>query len=270
MYLGIDVGGTKTLIATLDDNGVILQSQKFPTPQDYQEFLRQLSITVEQFTMKDMVAVGIGIPVTRLNRESGFAIAFSNLSWRNVAVQQDIERLFNLPVALENDAKLAGLSEARLRPDIKHLLYVTISTGIGYSLITDQKIEHSIGDGGGSLLLLPHKDKIVSWESFASGKAIVETFGLKARDITDASTWKTIAHNISLGLTELIAVTEPELVVIGGSVGVYLDRFIAPLTSYLKTLETPLLPMPPVESAIRPEEAVVYGCYDYAKACYKH
>ena len=30
MYLGIDVGGTKTLVATLDDNGVLLESQKFP------------------------------------------------------------------------------------------------------------------------------------------------------------------------------------------------------------------------------------------------
>lgn len=47
MYLGIDVGGTKTLVASLDDSGVILAQQKFPTPQDYQEFLAELSPSIQ-------------------------------------------------------------------------------------------------------------------------------------------------------------------------------------------------------------------------------
>jgi len=268
MYLGIDVGGTKTLVASLDDNGIITESQKFPTPQSYQEFLSQLSVIIDGLTTKDFHAVGIGIPATNINRTEGIAINFANLNWHNVPILQDIENLTGYPVALENDAKLAGLSEARLRQNIHRLVYVTVSTGIGYSLITDQKIDHNIGDGGGSLLMVEHKGKLVPWESFASGKAIVNTFGLKARDITDSDTWDKIAYNLSIGIIDLIAVTEPDLIVIGGSVGVYLDKFKDSLIQKLKAIETPLLSIPPIEAAQRPEEAVVYGCYDYAKEIY--
>ncbi len=264
MYLGIDVGGTKTIVAVLDDNGVIAESQQFPTPQNYEQFLSKLADTVEGFTTKDFNAVGVGIPATQIDRESGVAVSFSNLDWQREPIQTDIERLFKVPVAVENDAKLAGLSESMLREPIR-LLYLTVSTGIGYSLIVNRKIDQNIGDSGGRLLLFEHNGKLVSWEKYASGKAIVETFGKQAKDIEDPEIWDKISRNITQGLVELIAVTEPDVVVIGGSVGVYLDRFIAPLEEHLKELETPLLKFPPVEKAQRPVEAVIYGCYDYAK-----
>lgn len=268
MYLGIDIGGTKTLIASLDDNGVIIESNKFPTPQDYYSFLMTLSNTIDNLTTKDFKAVGVGMPATNIDRKEGIGVNYANLAWRNVPVLQDIEKMTGCPVALENDAKLAGLSESMLRKDISSLLYVTVSTGIGYSLIKNGEIDPNVGDGGGSLLLVEHKGKLEAWENFASGKAIVATFKQKAHDIVDPNTWKIIAKNISLGLIELIAITEPQIIVIGGSVGVYLDRYLEPLTNYLKELETPLLKTPPIEAAIRPEEAVVYGCYDYAKKIY--
>ncbi len=264
MFLGIDVGGTKTIAAVLEDNGVITESQRFPTPQNYQQFINKLATIVALFSTKDFKATGIGIPATRINRKDGIAMSFANLDWHDEPIQIDIERLVGSPVAIENDAKLAGLSESMLRKPMR-LLYLTVSTGIGYSLIVNRKIDPNIGDSGGRLLLFEHGGKLVPWERFASGKAIVEIFGKQAKEIEDPETWDKIARNIMQGLIELIAVTEPDLVVVGGSVGGYLDRFIKPLTKYLKGLETPLLKMPKVEAAKRPEEAVVYGCYDYAK-----
>ncbi|MGH7234345.1 MAG: ROK family protein [Candidatus Saccharimonadales bacterium] len=264
MFLGIDVGGTKTIAAVLDNNGVITESQRFPTPQNYQEFLSKLADVVDSFTTKDFEAVGVGIPAVRIDRKSGTAKSFANLDWHNEPIQADIERIVKSPVTIENDAKLAGLSESMLREPMR-LLYLTVSTGIGYSLIVNRKIDSNIGDSGGRLLLFEHGGKLVPWERFASGRAIVEMFGKQAKDIKDAETWDKIARNIMQGLIELIAVTEPDLVVVGGSVGGYLDRFIKPLTKYLRGLETPLLKMPKVEEAKRPDEAVVYGCYDYAK-----
>jgi glucokinase len=265
MYLGIDVGGTKTIVAALDDSGVIRERQKYPTPKDYQEFLKQLSASIETFSIKDFIAAGIGIPVTNFSRQNEIAHSFSNLPWKDVAVKADLEKLANCPVAVENDAKLAGLSESMLRDPTMHLLYLTVSTGIGFSLIVNRKIDPNVGDSGGRLMVFEHRGTLVPWESFASGKAIVETFGKQAKDIHDKDTWDQIARNICQGLIELIAITEPDVVVIGGSVGVYLDRFIDPLNKHLKELETPLLKIPPIEAAVRAEDAVVYGCYDYAK-----
>jgi glucokinase len=272
MYLGVDVGGSKVLAAVLDDNGVIVEHTKFGTPGDYHDFLQKLAETVAAFTTKDFQAAGIGIPATSFDRASGQALTFGNLPWRNVAVQADIERLFHCPVVVENDAKLGALSEAMLLKDtFKKVLYIALGTGIGIGLVDNGRIDTSIGDAGGRLMLVEHQGKHVPWEELASGKAILKRYGKPAHDIEDPSTWKTIARHMATGFVELIALTEPEVIVIGGSIGVYFDRFGEFLEQELKRYETPLLKAPALRGAARSEEAVVYGCYDLAKETYgKH
>lgn len=270
MYLGVDIGGTKTLTAVLDNAGIIVERNKFPTPPDYDEFLNQLKQTLANFEHKDFKAAGVGMPGPDLDRKHGIGIAYANLPWHMVPVQADIEKLAGCPVALDNDAKLAGLSEAMLLKQYSKVLYVTISTGIGTALIVDQKIDDNVGDAGGSTLLLEHHGKLQPWEHFASGHAIVERFGKKAVDIHDEKTWKTIVHDWGRGFLELIAVMEPNVIVIGGSVGTYFDRYHKLLATELARYETPLLKIPPIKQAQRPEEAVVYGCYDYAKQVLGH
>jgi predicted NBD/HSP70 family sugar kinase len=271
MYLGVDIGGTKTLVAVLNEHGVITEQHKFLTPDDYDEFLQQLRQAMASLEVQDFRAGGIGMPVTVFDREHGRAISFGNLSWRNVAVQHDVEMISHCPMATENDAKLAGLSEAMLLKErYEKVLYITVSTGIGIALINKRIIDINIGDGGGRPLLLEHKGRMVPWEKFASGHAIVERFGKKAMDITDEPTWRIIARDLAQGLIELIALTEPEVVVVGGSVGTYFDRYGALLAEELKKYKLPLVDIPPIKGAKRPEQAVIYGCYDYAKQVYPH
>lgn len=265
MYLGVDVGGTKTLVAVLDDHGVILQKTKFPTNPDYSQFLVELKQAVNDFGDHEYRAAGVGMPVTDFDRKRGIGIAFANLPWQLVPAHDDIEDIAGCPVAIENDAKLAGLSEAMMLKNYAKVLYVTVSTGIGISVINDRVIDPNLGDGGGSNILLQHKGKLQPWEHFASGKAIVERFGKRAEDIHDDETWHTIAHDLSRGLSQLIALTQPDIVVFGGSVGTYFERYGHFIEAELKKYETPAAPMPPLIGAQRPEEAVVYGCYDYAK-----
>jgi glucokinase len=266
MYIGVDVGGTKTLVAALDDHGVILESRKFPTPVDYKQFLMELRHAAHHLEHREFKAGGIGVPGT-IDRTHGIGRKFANLPWQNVHVLADAERIFKCPMILENDAKLAGLSEAMLHKDIGRILYVTISTGIGYSLIVDGKIETNISDNGAADILLEHEGKLKAWESFASGRAIVARYGRRAADIPAGDpTWVRIVRELRSGFLQLIAVLEPDAVVIGGSVGNYFERFHELLVDELKTYETPLLQIPVFYKAQRPEEAVIYGCYDLAKA----
>jgi glucokinase len=214
----------------------------------------------------DWRAAGVGIPASRFNRSAGIAYRFSNLPWKNVPIQHDLEKILKCPVTIENDAKLASLSEAKLLKDkYQRVLYVTISTGIGYGLTVDCIIDSNIGDPGGRSMLIEHRGKFVPWETFASGKAIVEHYGKRAEDIHDEKTWSAIARNLKLGFLELIAVMQPDVIVVGGSVGNYFERLKKPLKNELKAYETPSLPIPPLVKAQRPEEAVVFGCYDLAK-----
>ena len=272
MYVGIDIGGTKTLVTVLTADGEIRERFKFPTPPNYGHFLLELAHTLHHFTHHDFLAAGVGMPVTVFDRTHGRGVSFGNLPWKNVNIQHDIEKLVHCPIVLENDAKMAALSEALyIKKEFKRVLYVTISTGIGVGFVDHGVIDINIGDGGGRAILLEHQGKQTPWEDFASGRAIVAHYGKRAEDIHDAETWTRICRDLAKGFIELIAIIQPEVIVIGGSVGTYFDRYGKILAAEIKKYHVPLVPMPALRQAQRPEEAVVYGCYDLAKQVYgKH
>ncbi len=266
MYAGIDIGGTKTLLAVLSDEGVIVEQLKFPTPLNYEDFLSELKLHVSDLQHKDFKAAGLAIPAPVMDRENGIGKSYGNLPWHNTPIQSDVMHILKCPVAMDNDAKLAALSEAMLLKDqFTRVLYVTVSTGIGYGLVIKGVVDENIGDGGGKTILLEHNGKMVPWEEFASGHAIVERYGKMAKDITDEETWRSISDDLAKGLIELIAITEPEVIVFGGSVGNYFERFNQYLEEAIKSYSVPLIKSPKLIKAQRPEEAVVYGCYDIAK-----
>lgn len=265
--MGVDIGGTKTLAASLDDSGAIVESVKFPTPRSYDEFLNALKDARQQLKTDDFRAGCVAVP-GRVDREHGLGLRFGNLPWERVPLQADAEHIFHCPIILEHDGNLGGLSESMLLPADKRVLYVTISTGIGTGLIDHQAIVPELADSEGGRMLLEFHGKRVKWESFASGRAIVERFGKKAADITDARTWRRIAHDLAQGFIELTAIMQPDIIVVGGGVGRYFDHFKAFLAEELSKYRDPLVPLPVFQAAKRPDEAVIYGCYDLARKRY--
>jgi predicted NBD/HSP70 family sugar kinase len=267
MYVGVDIGGTKTLLASLDDNGIITQKVQFPTPATYDEFLLQLKAAAVSLDVKNFRAGGVAAP-GHIDHKHGIARSFGNLTWQDIPIQADAEHIFHCPIVIENDAKLGGLSESMLLPSDKRVLYVTISTGIGTGLIEHQAIVPALADSEGGHMILNYHGKWAKWESFASGRAIAKRFGKKASEITDEATWQRIAHDLAQGFIELIAIMQPDIIVIGGSVGQYFDKFKDFLVTEVKKYPDPLLPTPQFIPASRPNDAVIYGCYDLAKAQY--
>ena len=265
MYIGIDIGGTKTLVTVLTNEGVIKEAVKFPTPQEYDQFLTELRGVVEGLDTKSFKAGAVAAP-GHIDRQKGVVIKLGNLPWENIPIVHDVHAITHCPMLVENDAKLAGLSEAMLVKDRhKRVLYITISTGIGIGMVINHRLDPSIGDGGGRTMLFEQNGTYVPWETFGSGSAIVRVHGKMAREINDAKTWKQITKTFVPGFIQLIASLNPDIIIIGGGAGHYLSKFQDFLVEDLKKFETPLLTIPPILPAQRPDEAVAYGCYDYAK-----
>jgi len=268
MYLAVDIGGTKTLLGVFSEDGELKQKIRFETPESYEDFKRSLADNVAGLTTKDFQSCAAAIP-GMVNRKEGIGITFGNLPWQSVPLQDDIEKLINAPVILENDSKVAALSEAIIiRSEFKKVLYVTIGTGISAGLIVNSNIDPEFADSESGHMLLEHQGKMQTWESFASGKAITRKFGKQASDITDENAWKEIARNIAVGLIDLIAVIQPEVIIIGGGVGNHFEKFEKYLKRTLRKYEMPLVPIPPIRKAVKPEEAVLFGCYHLAKEKY--
>lgn len=266
MYLAIDIGATKVLLAVFTENGKLKEQLKFPTPKEYPEFLKTIENNLALLKEKEFEYATVAVPA-KLDRNKGIAIAFGNRPWRNKPIDKDLGKFLNCPFNLENDSKLAALSEAiYIKNDYNKVLYVTISTGISSGLIVNGIIDNSLQDSESGQMWFDYMGKPTQWEDFASGRAIVEKYGLRASEINDPKIWKEISHNIARGLIELIAVIQPEVIVLGGGVGTHFNKYKKPLLAELSKYELPIIPIPPILKAHNPEEAVIYGCYYSSKA----
>lgn len=269
MYAAVDIGGTKTLVAVFNGDGQIIEQVKFPTPKDYPDFVSELAMNVDKLSTKKFLSLGIAMP-GKVNRELGIGVRFGNLDWENVPILKDAENVFNTSGAIENDAKTAALSEARLLGSTySKVVYVTVSTGIGIGLVENGEIDQSIGDGGGHSMYIEYEGQKTTWEDLASGSAIVKTYGKRASDIDDPEAWETISRKIAAGLIDVIALLQPEVVIIGGGVGTHFAKFEAPLNAALKSYEDSMTDLPKIVQAQHPEEAVIYGCYELARSLHE-
>lgn len=264
MLVTVDTGGTKTLIASFAQNGDIGEMIKFPTPADQNEYVTLLRQTlIENYGNVAVEAVVVGLPGII---KAGVAIWCNNLGWKNFDAGSALRGVLgDAPVLIENDANLAGLSETRiLDPTPTSSLYVTISTGIGTGIITDGTIDPGLRHSEGGRSLVEFDGVVREWESFASGKAIYQTYGKYARDITSERVWRHVADRISRGFLAAIPIIQPDIVIIGGSIGSYFEKYGPQLEAILQEKLPAHIVCPRFVQAKHPEEAVIYGCYYYA------
>ena len=264
MIVAVDTGGTKTLIAGYTEDGEILTEFKFPTPTKKSDDVEVLTTHLTAlFDPSKVDAIVIALPGIVKN---GVAVWCNNLHWKNFDVATELKGVLGgAPLFVENDANLAGLAETRQRPSLPiSSLYVTISTGIGSGVITNGKIDPGLRYSEAGRALVEFDGVVREWETFASGKAIYTTYGKYARDIKSKRTWNQIADRISRGFLAVIPVIQPDLIIIGGSIGTYFKEYETQLKGILKEKLPDHIPLPKLVQAKHPEQAVIYGCYYYA------
>lgn len=264
-YLGIDVGASKTLLAVFDIAGKLILEHKIKTPQDYEQFKAEMASALRgQLAQYQLSHCCCAVPGW-IDFKDGIVVAFGRLPWQNIHIKNDLAELLpGVQVLYHNDAKLAGLSEAKLLGDKFHkVLYLTISTGIGGGVIINGIIDPNFYNFEPGQMMFEFQGQNQKWESFASGRALFERYGKLASEIEDQQIWKDFSKLIALGLEELLATMQPDAVVFGGGVGAHFEKLKSALEADLNAIKNPMVPIPPLLKAQRPEEAVIYGCYDY-------
>lgn len=267
MIVAVDTGGTKTLIAGYNEAGVVTTEIRFETPQKISEYVDTLTTHLRAlFNPSEVDAVVIGLPGIV---KDGVAVWCNNLKWKNFDAATEFKNVLGpAPVFIENDANLAGLAEARqLKPIPTSVLYVTISTGIGSGIITNGHIDPGLRHSEVGRSMVEFDGKVREWETFASGKAVYKTYRRYARDINNKRVWRQVANRISRGFLALIPTVQPDIIIIGGSMGTYFKKYEADLKQILTKNLPDFIPLPKLVAAKHPEQAVIYGCYYYALDC---
>ncbi|MFZ1250799.1 MAG: ROK family protein [Candidatus Microsaccharimonas sp.] len=264
MIVAVDTGGTKTLIAGYGEDGNILTQLTFPTPPKESDYIQTLTTHLrDRFEPSKVDAIVIAMPGIV---KDGVAVWCNNLKWKNFNVAHELRGVLgDAPLHVENDANLAGLAETRQRDPLPlSSLYVTVSTGIGSGVITNGKIDPGLRYSEAGRALIEYDGVVREWETFASGKAIYNAYHKFARDIKSERVWHNIADRISRGFLAVIPIIQPDIIIIGGSIGTYFKQYEANLKGILKEKLPPHIPLPKLVQAKHPEQAVIYGCYYYA------
>ena len=263
--VGVDLGGTKILTALADETGNVLTEIKVATEAagGYAHVIDRLVDTIRQVREQAGVSaeaikgVAVGSPGP-LSAESGVVHFAPNLGWRDVPIKKLLIERLKTRVFIDNDANLAAFGEFvyGAGQGVAHMVYFTVSTGVGGGLILDGRLYHGIGDGAGELghmQIMPDGPLCACGakgclEALASGTAIarmakelvtngkgqgiLEQAKGKADDISavtvataaaagDQEAKKIIAQAagyLGIGVAGVINIFNPELVVFGGGV----------------------------------------------------
>lgn len=264
MYLVIDIGGTKTLIAAFTKRGRVIRKLRFKTPDNRKEFEAMLKSALIPFSVKHRRKISqivIAIPGWI---ENNVAIKFGNRPWKNFDIAGCIKNLFNCPITLENDASLATVYESYFHRGLS--LYLTFSTGIGGGLARSGKLAKNSNSVEPGHTLYLFGENHLEWEDIASCAAIGKAYGCQATSVRGEKAYLDIAHRVSLGLPELIHRYHPNCIVIGGPLALLFPHFITPLKSNLRQILGPNAKIPRIVPAKRPKESVIYGGYLYGKS----
>lgn len=267
MIIAIDTGGTKTLVSAFTSSGKALKRHRFATPKRPADYFNTLaSLLEDEYDLKKTDAISIAMPGVI---KDDIITALPHLTlWRHINVVRELtKRLadYQGAVYIENDANLAGLAEAHALSKVpRTCVYVTISTGIGTGIITDGEINPYFNQSEGGHMQLEYDGILRDWDQFASGLSIYTTYGKYAKDIHHRGTWEMITDKIARGFYAFIPLLQPQVIVIGGSVGTHFAQYEKNLKRLINQKLPPYIDRPIIKQAQHPEEAVLYGCYRYA------
>ncbi|TNC50425.1 ROK family protein [Rubellimicrobium rubrum] len=145
--IGIDLGGTQVRVALVQGGRVLARASE---PTDVaggpEAVLRQFARLTEKVTARadplDIIGVGVASPGP-LDSGTGTIIDIPTLpGWSGFPLRDMLTKQMRLPVVLENDGIAAAFGEWRhgAGQGLRHLVYVTVSTGIGGGVIIDDRV----------------------------------------------------------------------------------------------------------------------------------
>ena len=251
MYLAIDIGATKTLIALFSKRGRVIKRKKFPTAKGSKTFLSDLTTNLGDFKKYKVQLIVVAIPgIVQKN----YTVCFGNRNWGDIDILTPIKNLFSCPIYFENDANLAAVYEAHGLPG--RTVILTFSTGVGGGVVEKNRIIPGVNFEPG------HKKyefagRIAEWEDIAAASAIEKFYHMDyATDLRGKKNMQDIAARIYLGLPDIVEEFHPSNIILGGPMG----KIFRLYSKYLPKLSGVKYRRPK-----RPLESVIYGCYIYAR-----
>ena len=232
---------------------------------------------------RQVTAAAVGSPGVFHPGQREVSLAHSLPGWGRDGIVELVRRELGTKTVFENDVNLAALGEAThgLGRGVDHLAYLHLGTGVGLGIVVLGELYRGAGGGAGEVAYLPLAGTDVEGpdsrrrgplDVWASADGVVRA----ARDegITGSLTAAKVfaaaaagderagrvvaaeAERIALAVAAVSAVLDPELVILGGGIGMNAEL----LLDHVRGRAAELSPFRPrIEVSVLREEATLYG-----------
>jgi len=248
LYAGFDLGGTQLKYGLLDERLNLVFKSKAPTPPTMTGLLELFAKLWEELKKKErrtIKAVGFGIPGIFSLKEQKIYQSPNYSDLDGFDLRPAIARFIKVPFWIDNDANIAAYGEYRCGAGkgVRHLLLLTLGTGVGSGIIIDGELLHgSCGFAAemGHMIVNPDGERCNCGshgclETEAAAGPIVRNYreltrsddSLTAEEIAkraksgDASARKSFeraGYYLGIGLGIAINLLNPEMILIGGGI----------------------------------------------------
>lgn len=233
MIAGIELGGTKIVVAVGDDDGTLIEQHCVPT----REPEKSLQEIVEWLNEKgDFRALGVAsfgpIGVDQNRFDYGCLLCTPKVEWARFPLIGKLKEKFpDTLITFDTDVNAAAIAESRVgaAKGHDHMAYITVGTGIGAGFVRNGEILSGVHHSEFGHLTVPrhpaddffgtcdvHRDCL---EGLASGPAMEERWKCPAHELpSDHLAWEMESWYLAYGAIAIMAILAPTIIVIGGGV----------------------------------------------------
>ena len=240
LFVGIDIGGTNIKYGVIDENGNILETSERPT-EAYKGGISIMDKVKEiVYSLKENYKIeGICVSTAGMVCPKEGKILYAGPTIPNyigVEIKKILEEEFNIPCMVENDVNIAALGELWLGAGQgkKSMACITVGTGIGGAIVLDGKVVHGFTNSAGEIgyMIVDGKEiqKVASTTALVNnvanrkgvdpsnlnGKEIIK--GYENGDVICIEEVIKIADVIAHGISNIVYLFNPEVVVLGGGI----------------------------------------------------
>ena len=257
LTIGVDLGGTKFYGAVADLGGNILFEDSIYQhgtrgEASYQLLVKLIKNFLSQVNGQGSARIrGIGVGAPGINSLEGVIKNAPSLDWENFPLADRLKQDFGLPVVVDNDVNLAALGELWFGEgqQVEDFALINIGTGLGAGLVLDGALYRGAHQSAGEIgYMMPGREALErdypgfgAMESLTAGFGIAELarqklkgflspdelMNLSAVDVFEAyrsgEEWSldivtTTVDYLSIVIINLIAVFDPQMIILGGGV----------------------------------------------------
>jgi glucokinase len=262
--IGIDIGGTKINTILMNEKAKIVRKIKVPTPKNknliIKKIIDDINFVSSGINKNFILGVGVGVPGC-LSKEKTRILKLPNLPCFNkIDLKRIIEKKSKLKVLIENDTNCMALGEFLFGygkgKNIKNLVCLSIGTGVGGGIIINKRIYHGKENAGevGHITIEVNGIKcncgsygcLEEYVSVRGIKRIAKALKLKEKNIIKIQeaakkgdkkaqeVYKTAGKYLGIGLSNIVKVLDPELILIGGGISKSGDLLLKPAIEEMK------------------------------------